>query len=41
MILENKNLIINFEEKDKEKESNENINTDNVEKIYYEFILNS
>ena len=41
LILENKNLIISFEEKDKENESNENINTDNVEKIYYEFMLNS
>ena len=41
LILQNKNLIISFEEKDKEKESNENINTDNVEKIYYEFMLNS
>jgi hypothetical protein len=41
LILENQNLTISFEEKDKENESNENINTDNVEKIYYEFMLNS
>jgi hypothetical protein len=43
LILQNKNLIITFEEKDKNKEneSNENINTDNVDKIYYEFVLNS
>ena len=41
LILQNKNLIISFEEKDKESESNENINTDNIEKIYYEFMLNS
>ena len=43
LILENKNLIITFEEKDKNKENeaNENINTDNVDKIYYEFMLNS
>ena len=43
LILENKNLIITFEEKDKNKEneSNENINTDNIDKIYYEFMLNS
>ena len=43
LILQNKNLIITFEEKDKNKEneSNENVNTDNVDKIYYEFMLNS
>ena len=43
LILQNKNLIITFEEKelDKENESNENINTDNMEKIYYKFIFNS
>ena len=43
LILQNKNLIIIFEEKDKNKEneSNENINTENVENIYYEFMLNS
>ena len=35
LILQNKNLIITFEEKDKNKENefNENINTDNVDKI--------
>lgn len=43
LILQNKNLIIIFEEKelDKENESNENINTDNMEKIYYKFMFNS
>lgn len=43
LILQNKNLIITFEEKDKDKEneSNENINTDNIDKIYYEFMFNS
>ena len=41
LILQNKNLIISFEEKDKENESNENINNGNIEKIYYEFMLNS
>ena len=43
LILQNKNLIITFDEKDKNKEneSNENINTDNIDKIYYEFMLNS
>ena len=43
LILQNKNLIITFEEKDKDKEneSKENINDENIEKIYYEFILNS
>ena len=43
LILQNKNLIITFEEKeiDKENESNENINTDNINKIFYEFMLNS
>ena len=43
LILQNKNIIITFEEKevDKENESKENINTENVNKIYYEFMLNS
>ena len=43
LILQNKNLIITFEEKDKDKEneSKENINDENMEKIYYEFIINS
>ena len=43
LILENKNLIITFEEKDKNKENetNENINTDNIDKMYYEFMFNS
>ena len=43
LILQNKNLIITFDEKDKNKEneSNENINTDNIDKIYYKFMLNS
>lgn len=43
LILQNKNLIITFEEKDKNKENeaNENINTDNIEKVYYEFMFNS
>ena len=43
LIIQNKNLIITFDEKDKNKEneSNENINTDNIDKIYYEFMLNS
>ena len=43
LILQNKNLIITFEEKeiDKENESNENINTENINKIFYEFMLNS
>ena len=41
LIIQNKNIIITFEEKDKENESNENINTENIDKIYYEFMLNS
>ena len=43
LILQNKNLILTFEEKDnnKENESKENINTENEENFYYEFMLNS
>ena len=41
LILQNKNMIITFEEKDKENESKENFNSENVDKIYYEFTLNS
>ena len=43
LIFQNKNLIITYEEKDinLENESKENINTDNIEKNYYEFKLNS
>jgi hypothetical protein len=43
LILQNKNLIITFAEKDEDKENEikENINPDNTEKIYYEFMFNS
>ena len=42
LILQNKNLIITFEEKGIDKdESKENINSENGEDIYYEFMLNS
>ena len=44
LILQNKNLIITFEQKDnnKENESKENINIENEENLYYyEFMLNS
>ena len=43
LILQNKNLIITFEERDndKENESKENINSDNEESFYYDFMLNS
>ena len=41
LILQNKNLLISFEEKDIENETNENLNTENVDKFYYEFMFNS